>query len=413
MALRNIGPMKNGSALRKCSSWIEEFVRFTSDLESPENYRRWTAIGILAAALEQAVWIEAGHGVIYPNQYIWLIGPPATGKSNPIKEARKFLMELPEREKFIAPTSLTAASLSDAVAEARRTLTFDQYPADEYNSLTLLPDELGAFMTEYDKAIVGLLTTMYDCDVAYGEDRRTTKMKLRIPRPQINMIAGCTPSYLMEYVPKNAWDQGFTSRIMLVHGMARPDRHTRDPFVRTVSQDPTDLHSDLLHIDELYGQMKVEPAFKEKLQAWRKAGCLPVQTHPRLKHYNGRRWAHVMKLAMISCVDRGNSLTIAAEDFDRATKWLFDAELNMPIIFDQGSYHADSAAQDELIHFIDNYAGPIPEYALVRQARKLLPVSIINRTIEMFEKAGIISKLPPNPRLKGAMYTHDPNQSSS
>jgi hypothetical protein len=396
--------MKNGSALRKCHSWIEEFVRFTSDLESPTNYRRWTAIGIIAAALEQRVWIEVGQGVLYPNQYIWLIGPPATGKSNPIKEARKFLMELPDKEKHIAPTSMTAASLTDAVAEARRIISMDVPPPVEYHSLVLLPDELSAFMSEYDTAIIGILTTMYDCDVAYGEDRRTTKLKIRVPRPQINMIVGCTPSNLMQYVPKNAWDQGFTSRVIMIHGAQRHDTYTRDPFVQTVSRDTTDLYTDLAHIDQLYGRFTIEDSFKVKLQPWREAKYPPVPNHPRLEHYNGRRYAHILKLSMISSVDRGNSLTITGEDFDRATEWLFGAEAAMPLIFEQGAYHTDSAAQNELIHYINSYNGLIPESALVRQARRVLPVTIISRTIEMFEKAGIIQKVQA--KGKGTMYGH-------
>jgi hypothetical protein len=401
--------MKNGSALRKCPSWIDEFVRFTSDLESPANFRLWTAIGLISATLEQRVWIEAGHGVIYPNQYIWLVAPPGTGKSNPIKEGRKLLMELPDKEKHIAPTNVTAASLSDAVAAATRIITFDNYPPVQYNSLVLLPDELSAFMSEYDQNIIGLLTTMYDVDVPYGEDRRTTGLKLRIKRPQINMIVGCTPSNLMQYVPKNAWDQGFTSRVILVHGARRPDSNTRDPFVQTVEHDPTDLNTDLAHMDALYGRFRIEDSFREKLQAWRAAGYPPVPNHPRLEHYNSRRYAHILKLSMVSSVDRGNSLTITVEDFDRATRWLFEAELTMPIIFDQGSYHADSSAQNELIHYINNCAGPISEGALVRQARKLLPIHAIDRTIQMFEKAGIIYKVQ-NKNVKGTFYGHDPDQ---
>jgi hypothetical protein len=384
-------------------------VTFTSEMESPENFRRWVAIGILAATLEQKCWCESGHGVIYPNLYIWLIAPPSAGKSLPIKEARKFLLELPDREKHIVPTSVTAASLSDAVAAAERIISFaDNRRPVQYNSAILLPDELSAFMSDYDKNMIGLLTTMYDGDIAYGEDRRTTGLKLRIKRPQINMIVGCTPSNLMEYVPKHAWDQGFTSRLILVHGEKRKD--PRDPFSSTVSKDTTDLNADLLQINELFGKFKVEDPFREKLLKWRNDGYPPIPNHPRLEHYNGRRWAHLLKLCMVSSVDRSDMLNITVQDFEQASSWLLTAEQSMPMIFEQGAYHNDSAAQNELIHFINNYPGPIPERALVHQARKLMPVTIITRTLEIFEKSGIIYKLRQDPRTGTSIYGHDQNQ---
>src|SRR5437867_4059065 len=80
----------NGSGSRRTKSWIEDFVKFTASIESPEIFRRWTAITTIAAVLEQKVWAWT-NDVIYPNMYTFLVGHPGVGKSRTINEARKML----------------------------------------------------------------------------------------------------------------------------------------------------------------------------------------------------------------------------------------------------------------------------------------------------------------------------------
>ena len=51
-------PVKGG---RKCQSWIESFVEQTDNLDAPLIYRRWTAISLIAAALEQTGVSRTAH----------------------------------------------------------------------------------------------------------------------------------------------------------------------------------------------------------------------------------------------------------------------------------------------------------------------------------------------------------------
>ena len=46
----------------------------------------------------------------------------------------------------------------------------------------------------------------------------------------------------------------------------------------------------------------------------------PEPTHPKLRHYNTRRFAHLLKLSMIACVDRTDVLKLDVEDFNK--QWL-------------------------------------------------------------------------------------------
>jgi hypothetical protein len=397
MASRPAGAATNGHAKRSLTSWIESFVEYTVDLESPENFRRWTAIGILAAVMEQKCYCEVGGTgkTMFPNLYTWLIAPPGIGKSSAVKVARDFLTEIPEM--FVAPVSLTAASLVDYVAESKRTIIRLPGPAVEYNSVVLVPDELAAFMAEYERETVALLTSMYDCDATYSQHRRTSGIKITINRPQINMIVGSTPSNLIEYVPKNAWDQGFTSRILLIHGKQRLGND--DPFEVTTKRSNEALLDELKLINTLGGRFTLEEPFRLRLKSWRGDGLPPVPDHRRLRHYITRRWAHVLKLAMISSVDRGDSLTLTVEDFDRATGWLFEAEAEMPAIFEEGIVHVDTAGQDELAYYIKSFNGKlIGHHQIQRKAMTLMSIHAVTKTIAAFVEAGMLVKVSQDPR---------------
>src|SRR6267378_5066033 len=77
---KTTGPMINGPGRRRLTSWIESFIEHTVNLESAEIYRKWAAISMIAAALEQRVWVDTGSA-LYPNIYTFLVGHPGIGKS--------------------------------------------------------------------------------------------------------------------------------------------------------------------------------------------------------------------------------------------------------------------------------------------------------------------------------------------
>ena len=56
-------------------------MEYTLDTESPDNYHFWTAITILGAITKRQVWLDMNMFKVYPNFYVFLIGPPAARKS--------------------------------------------------------------------------------------------------------------------------------------------------------------------------------------------------------------------------------------------------------------------------------------------------------------------------------------------
>ena len=336
---------KNVGAGRKLESWIESFVSNTSNLDSPEIFRRWSAISAIATTLEQKVYLVTS-APIFPHLYVFLVGHPGTGKSRSIKTAVRYVNEL--TEPHIAPKSLTFASLVDCMVRHKRSFIQHPNPMVEYNSTLIAADELGSFIHKFDKEMADGLSEFYD-PTPYGHERRGGEIRIKMKSPQINMLCGSTPSNLYDTLPDSAWGQGFTSRIIMVFS---DERIIGDDFANVTRELSVDMIHDLKHIDGIRGEYKVTPEYVRLINHWRQQGEKPFPAHPKLIHYGSRRRVNLYKLSMISAIDRSDELLLTREDFNRAIGWLHEAEMYMEDIFKSSGGGTDSKAIEEIYHFV-------------------------------------------------------------
>ena len=375
-------------------SWIESFVDYTDNLESPEIFRRWSAITAIAAVLEQKVWL-ATSSRLYPNMYNVLIGHPGTGKTKTIRAVKAYLQEITDFH--FAPTSMTAASLVDALCDAKRMIIQLPDPPMEYNSMLVAADELGTFIHKYDDEMVAILSAFYDPD-PYGQNRRGKDLKIKIKSPQLSVLAGSTPSNLMNFMPENAWDQGFTSRIIYVFS---DERIVGDDFAVDLKSVSPDLVHDLKLINNLSGNFHVTDNYRIAVNNWRALGEPPAPNHPKLIHYNTRRRIHLYKLSMIAAISKSNELLLTQDDFNKAMGWLLEAEQYMPDIFKAGATGGDGKVMDEIVNYVtslDLYDKGVSEHKIVNFARERVPAHSVMRVIEVMQASGLLVAKSHDPR---------------
>ena len=379
-------------------------MQSTARLDSPEVFRRWSAITTIAAALEQRVWMVTNRGVLVPNVYCFLVAHPGVGKTITISESERYYMQIPEPHK--APTSMTGASMIDALAKAKRFIPTAKDPRDpaglaplDYNSMFITADEITAFMHKYDDEVIGNMSAFYD-PREYGHERRGNDIKIKIKNPQLNVLCGTTPSNLMKLMPENAWEQGFTSRVVMVFS---DERKIGDDFAKVDTSLNSDLVHDLRCISSAIGEFKVTSGYQDAVNEWRAGGELPAVTHPKLLHYSTRRRVHIYKLSMVSAVDRSDVLLLTRDDFNRALAWLIEAEASMADIFLAGASNADQKAIDEIHHYvITSCVGgrKISSQRIVNFAKARIPLHSVERVITVMEKSGLICQAGLDPRNK-------------
>jgi len=97
----------------------------------------------------------------------------------------------------------------------------------------------------------------------------------------------------------------------------------------------------------------------------------------------------------VAAADRQDDMTILKEDFHRALDWLIEAEHYMPEIFKAMSSSGTGQTMEEAWYYLFTiYAKedkPVQEHRLVQFLQERVPVHHIAVTIEMMEKAGLIT----------------------
>jgi hypothetical protein len=333
-----------------------------------------------------------------------MIGHPGVGKSRTISVGRKLVQGLSEFH--LAPISMTFASLVDSMNKAKTVIAVPGQEPVTFNSLYICADELGAFMHKYDNEMIDGLAAFYD-PAPYRQTRRGNDLDIKIDSPQINLLAGSTPQNLLGFLPEKAFGQGFMSRCIMIFS---DERIIGDDFAPRESPAVDLLKHDLAAIANLWGQFHVLPEYREAVNNWRQLGEPPTPDHPKLIHYITRRKTHLYKLSMVSSIDRGNSLALTVEDFNRALGWLIEAELTMPDIFKAGSTSVDSQAMDEILHFVTMLEKDhgVSEQRIVRFAKERIPMHSILRVIEIMERSGQIHLLGVDKRSGVRYFTARP-----
>jgi hypothetical protein len=362
---------------RKLAGFIQGFIDATTGMQSPLLFRKWAAVMCVAGALERKVWTVAFQGrITYPSMYVLLIGGPGVGKTEAIRRVRQLWGELPSIH--VAPSSVSRASLVDALNEATRSIvrpTDPINPTVSFNSLQVGAYEFGTFLTMYEGEFMSVINDLWDGN-PFREKKRGMKEEIEIRAPQLNILAGTTPSWLANTLPDQAWSEGFASRMVMVFS---GERIIVDPFAYDDINEGLEaaLIHDLGEIHNMFGQFKFSEEFVEHFRDWVLADCPPIPTHPKLEHYQPRRKIHFLKLCMIMCAQRGEDMIISLEDYIMAMDFFAEAEGYMPDVF-KSLRTQDSNVMDEVYHYVFmayNKTGkkPVSEHMIIRFIAERVP----------------------------------------
>lgn len=383
---------------RRFPSFIDGFLQYSDNKGSPKIFCKWAAIAIVGAALERKTWVRTSKGVLYPNQYVVLVGPAGVGKSLATNLVYDLLNEIrsPENPFHLAPTSLTKASLIDALNDAERRIVrpMDNPAVHSFNSLTVVPNEFSVFLPAWEGDFMATLTDIWDCK-HYGENRRTSKIKIDIPRVQLNLFSATTPAQLTNLLPEGAWEQGFMSRVLLIYSGEQPPTDLFNEL-QFESKMYNDLVADLTKINALWGERFFTDEAKETIRAWAGTGGAPIPDHPKLIGYTARRAAHLLKLCTIASAASTDEPIITIEHVAEALDWLIEAESFMPDIFKSMKVGADARAIDECYHFaIRLYMkdqSPVLEHRIVHFLQERVPAQSVSRIIEVMERSQLLKR---------------------
>lgn len=365
-------------AKRFFPDWIEAYVDYMAPKGAPRVFGVWAAIATIAGALERRVWLSNAIGRLYPNLYMFIVGEPGVGKTVHTNQVRKFWEEL--KGFHVAPSSITSASLVDILAGAKRQHTDPALdpPQQTFHSLLMPINELSVMVPKYDDSMLAILTDLFDCH-PLGQRRRHNDINIKLPRPQLNMIAATQPTTLHNIVPDSAWHTGFISRVLMIY--------SGDPNETNLFEEQPDdtetynrLVADLQSIGKLAGQVHCEPEMVEAFVSWHLVNkCEPVPKHPKLINYATRRKTHLLKLCMSMSAATRNDLVITLENYQQAIHYLLEAESKLNGMFKSMTFGGDHGIIESCLHFVsEQYVQskkPVPERWVIQLLSRSTPDS--------------------------------------
>lgn len=356
-------------------------------------FRQWAILHAIGAAAERRVWTQLQTNRLFPNLFVFLVGPPGVGKSQAINPASEMLRKA--QCVGLAPNDLTKQGLLDALAENARGAVIEGRPFD-YHFMAIAISELSNFMPKYDESLAGILTDLFDCPAINEEKKRSHDKGKPIPFPGISMLAGTATKNLGRTVSDAAWGSGFMARVIMVYSADEivPD----DMFAPIEGNEEIAqaLVAGLSAVGQMKGPMEWDPEARALIKTFRKNQKDGAPLHNRLEHYVTRRWLHLTKLCMVAAL-ANQTMVVDETHFNMAFEWLLAAEFQMPEIFKDMQGHEDGEVLEEMrsqfyaIHTMTKR--PIAAQALHAFLSKRTASHNVQRMVQIAEAAGYFNRV--------------------
>lgn len=403
---------------------ISDFMTLTQDAPTPDLFRLWAAIAMVAGAGERRVWLKTARGENFPNLYVLLVAPPGVGKSivDWVRDLWHDACEPGTKSPafHVAPDSMTKAALVDVMEKTRRQFLPAKGAPVIYSSLLISAEEISILMPSYDLEFAGTLNAIWNNKRLHEEVRRHgPRQSVRIEMPQITILGGAQPSWLAS-LPEDVWNSGISRRLLMVYASETPykdvwqfttiDENVRGKVLKGLGQ-----------ISRLYGEMKIELEAIELMRSWDHAGQLPKPAHSKLSGYNTTRYQHFQKLSLISTLSRlgaqaefprESQYVITLQDVKRALNWLEGIEDRMPDIFRAMIGKSDAAIIEEMHRAVFGmYARtrePVPGSAIRKFLMERIPHDKVESMLLMAERANLLSRLAGTGGASPDLYVPKP-----
>ena len=375
-------------------------MEYTLDTESPDNYHFWTAITILGAITKRQVYLDMNMFKVYPNFYVFLIGPPAARKSAAAAIGVRLAVQAGLR-KF--SDKITDAALIKDLSEATEKRVEGQ-TVELCSPVLIYASELGVFMglDAYSSGVIADLTDLYDCPPRW-EKKTISRDSELILGPYVTLFAAGTPQTLKDVIPSMSVGQGFTSRILFIWA---PKRRKRVPMPKP-NRLETLLVSDLKLIGKLRGQFKFSDDGWKAYQKQYMERPEPEEEFEdeRMHGYASRKDTHLLKISMVLSLADKDELIITEKEVSAAIDSLKWMETGLSNVF---AGHGSATTSQDVVRIFKQVqasmgkVGYINHKELVKRNFAQVGVHELDLVIHTLEGAGAIMRIVGKDPRSGA-----------
>lgn len=370
--------------------WLANYLHYTEEQESPENFHFWTGLTILAATLKRHIWIDRKFYKLYPNLYTVVVAVSAECKKSTATDIGESLLSKvfskePTRQVRIFRDRISASGLIDCIQDVQPELIGTRITKD--SSILMYAPELATFLTKesFTQEIVPILTSLYTSGKFNSKTIKHGQIRITDCSPSI--LGATTPESLAKCIPLEIFGLGFPGRFIFV---VEKDVGKKVAWMNKDEELEQLLIQDLEHIASLNGEVRVDDNVKLFYKNWYDDYKIPPDSPSALIPYYQRKPELVLKLAMILAVNYRDDLILHPTHISTAINLLFGIEENMPIAFQYTGTDTSALAQ-EIVDFLASRKTPISNPELLRRFRnKLKSVDDLKNTLTILQGMGMI-----------------------
>lgn len=351
-------------------------------------YHRWSLISAVATLLGRQIYLPFGHGLIYPNMYVMLMGDPGARKNTAMNIARDMLLRLgydrfsPDRlskEQFLI--SMLRGEL-DEEAEDLKEIFLEDVACEMY----IFSEEFTDFIGKNNTEFITMLCKLWDCPPHYDHPKIHGK-SIFVIKPTTNILSGNTPQSFALNMPIESTGQGFGARSIYVHGEGKGREITLPP-------PPDKVY--MASIDVLVGEIRKNVRGEMRINL----ANLPILTRMykeytniedyRFQYYNNRRFTHLLKLSMVLAACRLSNI-IEVEDIMAANTMLHYTEMKMPTALGNFGKARNADIANAVIGILKSAKVPCTiKYLWKQVAQDLNRIEELNEIVRNLQTAGKI-----------------------
>lgn len=380
-------------------TWLEKYLKYTSNMESPEVFHRWIGLFALASVTQRKIWLDRGSYRVYPNLYVINIaesgGCRKSGAARPgirfIHEASKEITGMKVfHERVTLEGVLEVLKKESLIIQPEQQITKENASQKivDNGAITLIADELTNLFNKsnYSKDLFSFFTAAYSSQDVLNFLTRN-KGEAEVKNPYICMLASTTPDQLADAFPDTVRKTGFLARVVLVLGKSRNVRLFDSSLIN-------ELHDELLEylikVGNVYGSLVFSKNCYDYAKLW--YGRLPHDCPMGiLPAFYERIHDHVFKIATLLSLSESLDMTIHRRHFKEALDMIMNVGVQMEHAMRYIGASKVAEARDELVRLIKSNPDGISHSALLKAKHRMFTNQQEFRdTIEMLVETGRI-----------------------
>jgi hypothetical protein len=317
------------------NGFFDVYTQSTGTTPIPAKFYRWSALSLVAAVLENRVWIQHYRQPLMPNLYVLLVGPSGAGKGSAIDSVLTLWHTLYGEAGRLLRGGLTKQRLLDVlggrttgvIGGQSRVIHVDPNPHPWIVSPELY-NALGSGGPVAESFIANLTDLYTYSPVAISEGTRTWGT-VTMHDVCINWLAGSTAQWLRRSLSPDAILSGFFGRVVAVEGAYSDQRMTSIyPPNLDVLLDQCQTH--LVRLSRLTGEYTMTDDADEVCNQWMQSRDVPEDEFLRPAHQ--RDLDLLMKLSMLLSAAESDDLVIDRRHVARARTLVAEARASLPML---------------------------------------------------------------------------------